>query len=227
MEIITTIDEQLLNRAKAASGHLEVAKLLESALEALIEREGGKAESETNLEARDLSPMDTDGLARIVANQDFFEELSREEIEGLLTASTQRAYSPGQTLIERGDQGTSMFIVRKGYVEVWVGSEKSDEEVAVAKLQPGEFFGEMSLLTGAARTATIRALTTTVTEEISKESFRALLHKRPELLGIMSRIIAERRLRLKLAQEDQAARLPDSRSLAGQLLDRMKAFFGS
>ena len=66
-------------------------------------------------------------------------------------------------------------------------------------------------------------LTSVVVEEISKESFRSLLHKRPELLGIMSRIIAERSLRLKLAQDDAKS---EDKSLAGQLLDRMRSFFG-
>lgn len=230
VEIITTIDEQLLERAKAASGHIELAKLLESALEALIEREkgGGRGGGEATLEPREMSLMNTDALAQLVSRHEFFEELSSEEIDFLLAKSTQHAFGPGETLLRRGSEGSSMFILRKGFAEVWVGlGNDSDEEVAVAKLQPGEFFGEMSLLTGAPRSATIRALTSCVVEEISKEIFRALLSNRPALLGILSRIIAERRLRQNLAREDQAARTPDDRGLAGQLLDRMKRFFGA
>lgn len=219
-----------------------MASLIEAALAALIEQHAGLPANEAAQPApaadaeappalaSEASILNTNELARIVGRDEFFAELARDEIDHLLSESTQRAFSPGQVVIERGATGTSMFIMRKGYVEVWVGHGAGDrEEVAVAKLQPGDFFGEMSLLTGAPRTATIRALTSVVVEEVTKDSFRALLHKRPELLGIMSRIIAERRLRLKLAQEDGRAKPREEQTtgFAGQILARMRSFFGN
>lgn len=222
MEIVTNLDDSLLERAQQISGESDVSQLLERGLEALIERDSPNPPAAAKLEPREMSMMDTGNLARIVARDEFFAQLDPGEIDHMLEQSTQRAFTPGEALIRKDEEGDSMFILRKGYVEVWVG-QSDDEEVAVAKLQPGEFFGEMSLLTGAPRTATIRALTSVVVEEVSKDSFRQLLHKRPELLGILSRIIAERRLRLKLAQEDAKA---EERGLAGQLMDRMRSFFG-
>ncbi|MEM7013262.1 MAG: cyclic nucleotide-binding domain-containing protein [Verrucomicrobiota bacterium] len=222
MEIVTNLDQSLVERATKLTGEDEVSRLLEAGLEALIERESANSPAAAKLEPREMSMMDTGSLARIVARDEFFAQLDSDEINQMLEQSAQRAFTPGESLIRKGEDGDSMFILRKGYVEVWVG-QNDDEEVAVAKLQPGEFFGEMSLLTGAPRTATIRALTSVVVEEVSKESFRGLLHKRPELLGILSRIIAERRLRLKLAQEDAKS---EERGLTGQLMDRMRSFFG-
>ena len=228
METFITIDDSLLEAAKRHSGESEINRLVELALTTYIQTKPvavqGPAESQA-LRPWPMTPPRPMSPAESFSKIEFFAELSEAEIAQLLAASKSKIYNPGDLLIQRGDGGDSMFVITHGYVEVLVGqADQPDAEIAVAKLREGEFFGEMSLLTGAPRSATIRAITTVRANEISKEAFRGVLQTRPELLGVISRIIAERRLHLKLAEEDSEAK---TRKGSEQLLERMRAFFGA
>jgi CRP-like cAMP-binding protein len=68
-------------------------------------------------------------------------------------------------------------------------------ETAVAVIQPGEFLGEMSLLTGEARSATVVALTDAVTWEITKAQMEPLLRSDPPFAAVLARTLAERQAR--------------------------------
>ena len=71
---------------------------------------------------------------------------------------------------------------------------RSEFFLAVDTIVPGEFFGEMSLLTGEPRSATIVAVTDVLAHEITKENMNGLLIKRPEVADTVSRVVAERRV---------------------------------
>jgi CRP-like cAMP-binding protein len=99
----------------------------------------------------------------------------------------------------------------------------------VAHLEPGEFFGEMSLLTGARRSATVSALTESVVYEIRKRPLQHLMAERPELAEHLSRILAERQLltRQALEQGEGSQGSEEIDGLARQLLGRMRDFLGA
>src|SRR5260370_31420800 len=71
----------------------------------------------------------------------------------------ERDYAAGETIIREGDTSTEMFIIQEG--KVAVTKRIGDNEVFLATLQRGDFFGEMSLLESLPRNATVRALTET------------------------------------------------------------------
>jgi CRP-like cAMP-binding protein len=100
-------------------------------------------------------------------------------------------------------------------------------EREVSKLGPGEFFGEMGLLTGEPRTATIVAESDVECYRVGKEEFQQLLEDRPALAEEVASVLARRRLSLDAARENLTTQYPsDTVSLAaGELLRRMRSFF--
>ncbi len=154
------------------------------------------------------------------------EALTEAERERLAEAMTLRFFAAGETLIHQGESGTSLFLLAEGLVEVWVSADGTERRRA-ARLKPGKFFGEMSLLTGEPRSATVTAATDVIAYEITKDAFAALLMARPALAEAVSRLVAERRAgttaALAAPTAAPAAATPDS--LASQLLARMRRFF--
>jgi branched-chain amino acid transport system substrate-binding protein len=101
--------------------------------------------------------------------------------------------SANDTIFEEGAEGASLFIVVEGVVGVRVQSkEEKGQSVEVARLGAGSFFGEMALLTGESRTATILSLTDTVLFEITKEDIAELMAKQPEVTELISEVLVRR-----------------------------------
>jgi CRP-like cAMP-binding protein len=120
-----------------------------------------------------------------------------------------------------------MFILVEGLVYVFADVAGDGQEMKVAQIVPGQFFGEMSLLTGEARSATITAASDAVAYEIGKDAMAKLLQRRPELAEVLSRIVAERKLRNEeaLAEATREEKEEHRTSVAGQILGRMRDFF--
>lgn len=122
---------------------------------------------------------------------DIFAPLSNEEIRKLACAAATHVYAPGETVIHAGDEGSSMFVVHRGRVEVRVGD--NGDLRAVAQLREGDFFGEMALLTGEPRAANIVAADETEVIEVGHEAMKILFDNNPELVNSLGGIVAERR----------------------------------
>jgi len=136
----------------------------------------------------------------------------------LAGAATERLFGRGEALVSEGEPGASMFIVLDGSVAVTVGGER--REVAVT--QAGGYFGEMSLLTGDARSATVTAREDTTVLEISADAFGACVRSHPALLGAIADAAVARRQELDaVRQAPGAARAP----AAASLIERMRRFF--
>jgi small-conductance mechanosensitive channel/CRP-like cAMP-binding protein len=124
----------------------------------------------------------------------------------------------GKTFIRQGDTTASMFVIMEGAARVVV--EKSGGETRdVAVLAGGEIVGEMSLMTGAPRTATVTAITPMRVIEIAKPAIEDLLKGSPDLLQRFSHVLAERQRELAALHDARAA---DTES---DLLSKMKKFF--
>jgi small-conductance mechanosensitive channel/CRP-like cAMP-binding protein len=158
-----------------------------------------------------------DAIARVPL---FAEALTAEQIGDLAGRCAPAAFAAGHTLIAQGDVGASMFVILEGAAAVVVvGAAGIEQEVNT--LATGDIVGEMSLLTGAPRNATVRALTPLRVLEIRKEAIGGLLAASPELLGLFSRILAVRQ-----SQLTEASNRPAKVKIAEvDLLARMKAFF--
>ena len=95
-------------------------------------------------------------------------------------ACEERLYAAGEAVVREGAPGTSMFVVREGEAQVRITAGGASR--VVATLQPGDFFGEMSLLTGERRTATVEAATDCHLMEITAASFRTFVLDRADVL---------------------------------------------
>ena len=100
------------------------------------------------------------------------------ELEALLPTLRRRSYRRGETLYHQGDLGSVVHVIVEGRVQVVIPSE-SGEEAVLTVLGPGDVHGEMALLDGEPRSATVVALEPVVTAIISRESFLDLLKRSP------------------------------------------------
>ena len=140
------------------------------------------------------------------------------------TARTLRVPA-GTEIVRQGEPGSSMFVVREGALEVSLEVNPGSTESAGA-LGPGAVFGELSLLTGSPRSATVRASTPVMIYEITKSDLRPLLQERPELAERLSLVMAERQLADTNRQERVGEDVDLARdSLVTNLLGRARHFF--
>ncbi|QNN24297.1 mechanosensitive ion channel [Planctomycetales bacterium ZRK34] len=164
--------------------------------------------------------------AALLARIELFSDLSSDEISRIAAGLAERKFTAGQLIVSEGDPGTTLYVVVDGLLEVRV--EDHGQSRKVARLEPGHFFGEMSLLTGEPRSATIVSVTGSTLYELDRDVMAPILQDRPELAETLSRALAERktqtetRLQTSDGPSDSAAR----RHLAGDFLRRIQGFFG-
>jgi small-conductance mechanosensitive channel/CRP-like cAMP-binding protein len=153
--------------------------------------------------------------------------LSKPELRKLIEHLSVKSYAAGEVPVRQGQPGDSFYIIKSGRVDVVV--EKSPDETAVvATLGPGNFFGEMSLLTGAARTASIHVKDDAELIVIDKESFGITLVNNPSIAESLSHILSERQAGLDAERErlDAAALERRKKDVSVKLLSKIRDFFG-
>ena len=144
--------------------------------------------------------------------------LTPEQIGQLAEENVERFYAAGEPVIRQGDPGDSLFVIMSGRVEVTVVREGA-ASVRLATLEEGDYFGEMSLMTGAPRSATVAALVETRLLEVGKESFRRLLAAQPNLveqLGAALQVRESERARA-MASVDRVS--PESQDIFKRIQD--------
>ncbi len=104
-------------------------------------------------------------------------------------------YANGEVIVRQGEIGDCMYIIEAGKVEVVL--EKDDRELCVAVLGPGEFFGEMALIDGEARAATVRALAKARVLKVDRREFLAGIHDDASLAFRLIRKLSERTRQLE------------------------------
>lgn len=149
--------------------------------------------------------------------------------EELVRIADRLLYAPfcaGETITRQGAVAHWLYILIEGTAEVHV-TERGSERLLASLSAPG-FFGEMGLMTGESRTATVTAKTDVECYRLDKEAFHTILHDRPEVAAEISALLAERQVKLQMLREDL-----DSTAAAGQrdaeqqqLLDKIQRFFG-
>jgi CRP-like cAMP-binding protein len=114
-----------------------------------------------------------------------FAGLDREHLEDVLSVGQRMSYQPGQAIVERGDPGDAMYIMVSGVAEVDVGGRYH-------RLQRGDFFGEMAVLAGKPREATVKAAEPVEALRIPAEEFQRFLLANPQIAVGMLRSLVER-----------------------------------
>ena len=129
---------------------------------------------------------EAEALLQRLASVHLLQALPPEEVARLAPSVRQLTLKPGQELFHEGDAGSSLYLIESGEVEV----TRADKVVAV--LSAGETVGEIALITGAPRTATILALVPTRLLQLPKNAFDTLLTISPDLRQRVHELIALR-----------------------------------
>ena len=122
-----------------------------------------------------------------------------------------------------------MYVLAEGLLKVDIEDIESKKMMTVAKILPGQYFGEMSLLVGDPRSATISAMTESMVYEINKPTMQKLFESHPNLIQLLSNKIAERHvynLRKKQAMLDKDISA-NTQSYADKFCGMIKKWFGN
>lgn len=123
-----------------------------------------------------------------------FKRLDAGQLDQIADRLTVERYAPGTEIVHQGDEGETMHFISSGQVDVLCTD--GAVEYQVNTLRPGDYFGEMALLTGEPRSATIRAAVPTETWSLTRTDFTALMESTPQIREAITRTMAERRAAL-------------------------------
>ena len=168
----------------------------------------------------EAAPLNFVHVTERLSPVDIFSPLSAIELRRPATGTTARLFAPGETIIRAGDDGSSMFVVHEGRVDVRV--EQQGQERTVSTLGEGDFFGEMALFTGEPRAANVVAREETEVFEIGRAAMKRLFDTNPDLVEALGHVIAERRAGLSARVE--AA--PTVEQESAGLMKAIRRFFG-
>ena len=166
--------------------------------------------------------------ADVLARVPVFVPLDGAELEALSHECEQLSFGRGERVVHQGDPGDAMYVILAGTAIVTIADEtKSEREVA--RLARGEFFGEMALLTGEPRSASVTAVDDLDVVVVHKQALESMLHKRPGLAQEMAEIVEARKQGLRAVRDLQAStpeRRAEVQRASGELLGRIRRFFG-
>ena len=147
-----------------------------------------------------ISSPDQLSLRDALRQVKYFEKFSDLELRQLIEAGYRQRLQPSQMLFCENDPGDAFYIILSGSVEVFV--EKINKHLS--NLTAGQFLGELSLMLGIPRTASVRALENTTLFVINKDGFQKLLKEQPELSAQIVQELAKNQE--ELAQRQQQLR---------------------
>ena len=145
--------------------------------------------------------------------------LREEDLDALVPHVRLRVYGRGETVVRQGEEGDSLFINLSGNLEVFVDGQ------TVGSLSGGDFFGEMSLLTGEKRRATVTAVDEVRLIELSKEAIGPIIRSHPSVLEGLSSALGDRLQKILTAQQVRKV-VDEASSLHAALHHKLKRFFG-
>jgi diguanylate cyclase (GGDEF)-like protein len=136
-----------------------------------------------------------------VASSPLFAAFDRDQLVAIIHSLRLHSYQAGQVVVSEGEPGDSLFVIASGEARVYVeGSDRHHREVR--RLQAGDFFGEISLLTGAPRSATVIAATDCDVLELDRAAVLGIAAHQPEVRATIERFCRER----SESAEEQSAR---------------------
>jgi CRP-like cAMP-binding protein len=159
-----------------------------------------------------------------IARVGLFSPLAPAERQHLADGLKHQIYGPGETILRMGDPGDSLFILHAGQVAVKIAGDGLEKQVA--SLHAGEFFGEMSLMTGEPRSATVVAAEKAECYVVERAAFQGVLASSPQLVTVIGRLLHERAVELAGRRADLDAATRERLHHEDALLQRIKSFFG-
>jgi CRP-like cAMP-binding protein len=149
-----------------------------------------------------------------------FANLPDEQRTQIAAVARRSLYGSGEAIVRQGNSGCSMFVLLSGEAAVLI--EPGDREVA--RIAPGGFFGEMSLLTGAPRNATVRTTADSEVLEITADDFKQFVLANPAVVEEVGAAVSRRQAELDQARAQGTPTTPAE--TPQRLVDRIRRFFG-
>lgn len=139
------------------------------------------------LESKQIEDAGTEAIPETAAplpKSPLFEDLTAEERDALAREMVLESFDEGDIVITEGEKGSSLYVVVSGEVKVYTRGGRG-ENVYLAKLAEGDFFGEVSILTGKPRTATVTASQRTELLRLDKEKLDAVVAGHPRIREVL------------------------------------------
>ena len=177
----------------------------------------------------DVSPQDDQdlGLAAVA----LFKDLSPEALSKMSTLLENVNFKTGDTIFHEREKGDALYVVHSGKVRIWVHDEDS-RPVTLAELEPGDFFGEMSVLDGGERSANATTTTDSVLHRLSRKDFQEFLLSHPQaalevIRGITSRLRQTNLLVSQRISRNVNDEMDERLTFGQRIADKVAAFGGS
>ena len=183
----------------------------------------GISRDEAHAEA--VRKREIDRRLEMLRGVDLFTVLSEDEMTEIAERLQYAPFARGDIITKQGSVAHWLYIIMFGEAEVRFEPEDSAPQL-VSTLRAGQFFGEMALLTGDTRSATVVAKSDVECYRLEGKAFQGLLLKRPEIAEGMSRVIASRRPDLEKVRDAFAAQRGPAQPEQVDLLGRIRRFFG-
>jgi CRP-like cAMP-binding protein len=160
--------------------HSEMARLIEEDRRSKeVSQERREIESALEEEA-----ATADQELKELQASELFSSFEREALIEILSSTELRSFDEGDIIVTEGETGSSLFLIVDGTVKVFTRTE-TGSNVPLAELSPGDFFGEVSLLTGKPRTATITARSEVTAIELDRTNFDRITEGHPEVRQVL------------------------------------------
>jgi small-conductance mechanosensitive channel/CRP-like cAMP-binding protein len=163
---------------------------------------------------------------RALEKVDLFRPLHEDDRRLLAAGLHYAPFAAGEVLTRQGAEGHWLYLIIEGEVSARVAEGGLEREVA--RLKAGDFFGEMALMTGQKRSATVTAVTGVECYRLDKSAFEGIIRQRPAVADPMAEILVRRQLELfaVMGNLDQEAHRRRLAAAKGDILARIQDFFG-
>jgi small-conductance mechanosensitive channel/CRP-like cAMP-binding protein len=178
-----------------------------------VSEETEQRERDRELERRD----------RALKCVDFLDVLSPESHRALASAAQLRLYAAGEVVFRQGEPSNDFYIIDRGEAQVELGRDGTASVVAL--LGAGRFFGEMGVMTGEARAATVRARTECQLLVIDKAAVQRALESAPGVVEKISDLLARRQAELEAVNASRGPRGAPIQERSKRLFTQIKEFF--
>ena len=159
----------------------------------------------------------------VLARVDLFAPLASTEREALADHLTYAPFVAGDVITRQGAVAHWLYLILSGRADVWLDTPQGRSHVNA--LEAGDVFGEMGLMTGEPRRATVTAVSDVVCYRLDKPGFETILKARPDIAGVISKVLAARETQLE-GRREAAIRADHAPAHHDAILARIRSFFG-
>jgi len=180
---------------------------------------------ETEARRAEVRAQEVERRTAALRGVELFAHLEETELRALAERLIYAPFAAGDVITRQGAVAHWLYLLLAGEAEVWVETPEAPRH-SVAMLGAGQIFGEMGMMTGEPRRATVTAKTDVECYRLDKAAFQDIIRSRPAIAEDISRVLASRVGGLRHAAEEAQAEAAALRERHESLLQRVRSFFG-